>query len=97
MPKKTFKCKKCDKTFTRPGPFAWHMQSMHGAKKKTKATAKRAMRRGKKRTMKMAGRPKGSASRFGLKKMSLERLTQLIDAARGEARSRLAEIEASIG
>jgi hypothetical protein len=29
--------------------------------------------------------------------MSLERLTELIDAARGEARSRLAEIEASIG
>ena len=96
MPKTTLKCKKCDKTFTRPGPFAWHMQSMHGAKKKTK-TAKKAKRRGKKRTMKKAGRPKGSTSRFGLKTMSLERLTQLIGAARGEARSRLAEIEASIG
>ena len=47
--------------------------------------------------MKKAGRPKGSTSRFGLKTMSLERLTELIDAARGEARSRLAEIEASIG
>ncbi len=96
MPKKTIKCKKCDKTFTRPGPFAWHMQSMHGAKKKTKV-AKTAKRRGKKRTMKKAGRPKGSTSRFGLKTMSLEQLTQLIDAARYEARSRLAEIEASIG
>ena len=94
MPKKTFKCKKCDKTFSRPGPFAWHMQSMHGAKKKT---VKKAKRRGKKQTMKRAGRPKGSTSRFGLKAMSLERLTELIDAARGEARSRLAEIEASIG
>ncbi len=98
MPRKTFKCKKCDRTFTRPGPFAWHMQSMHGAKKKRKTkTAKKAKRRGKKRTMKRAGRPKGSVSRFGLKTMSLERLTELIDAARGEARSRLAEIEASIG
>ena len=95
MPKTTLRCKKCDKTFTRPGPFAWHMQSMHGAKKK--ATAKKAKRREKKRTMKRAGRPKGSTSRFGLKAMSLERLTELIDAARGEARSRLAEIEASIG
>ncbi len=95
MPKKTIKCKKCDKTFTRPGPFAWHMQSMHGAKKKTKV-AKKAKRRGK-RTMKKGGRPKGAVSRFGLKTMSLERLTELIDAARGEARSRLAEIEASIG
>ncbi len=94
MPKTTLRCKKCDKTFTRPGPFAWHMQSMHGAKKKT---AKKAKRRGKKRAMKKAGRPKGAASRLGLKFMSLEQLTQLIDAARGEARSRLAEIEASIG
>ncbi len=96
MPKKTFKCKKCDKTFTRPGPFAWHMQSMHGAKKKTKA-AKKAKRRGKKRTMKRAGRPKGSTSRFGLKTMSLERLTELIGAARHEARGRLADLEESIG
>ncbi len=97
MPKMTLKCKKCDKTFTRPGPFAWHMQSMHGAKKKKKAMAKKANWRGKKRAMKRAGRPKGSTSRFGLKTMSLEQLTQLIDSARGEARSRLADIEASIG
>ncbi len=96
MPKTTLRCKKCDKTFSRPGPFAWHMQSMHGAKKKTK-TAKTAKRRGKKRTMKKGGRPKGSTSRFGLKTMSLEQLTGLIDAARYEARSRLAEIEALIG
>ena len=96
MPKKTFKCKKCDRTFTGPGPFAWHMQSMHGAKKKKTVTAKKAKGRSKKRT-KRAGRPKGSTSRFGLKTMSLEQLTQLIDAARGEARSRLADIEASIG
>ncbi len=97
MPKTTIKCKKCDRTFTRPGPFAWHMQSMHGAKKKKKATAKKTSWRGKRRTMKKAGRPKGAAGRLGLKTMSLEQLTQLIDAARHEARSRLAEIEASIG
>ena len=95
MPRTTLRCKKCDKTFSRPGPFAWHMQSMHGAKKKTK-TLKKAKRRGKKRTMKKAGRPKGAASRLGLKTMSLEQLTQLIDAARVEARSKLAEIKASI-
>ena len=61
------------------------------------ATAKKAKRRGKKRTMKKGGRPKGAVSRFGLKTMSLERLTELIDAARGEAKGRLADIEASIG
>ncbi len=97
MPKMTLKCKKCDKTFTRPGPFAWHMQSIHGAKKKGKAAAKKAKWRGKRRTMKKGGRPTGAASRLGLKTMSLEQLTQLIGAARYEARSRLAEIEASIG
>ncbi len=93
MPKTTLRCKKCDKTFTRPGPFAWHMQSMHGAKKKT---AKKAKRRGK-RTMKRAGRPKGAASRLGLKTMSLEQLTHLIDAARAEARQKLVAFEEAIG
>ena len=97
MPKKSFKCTKCDRTITRPGPFAWHMQSMHGVKKKRKATAEKRKWQGKKRTLKRGGRPKGAVSRFGLKTMNLEQLTQLIDAARGEARSRLAEIEASIG
>ena len=98
MPKKTFKCSKCDRSFKMAGHLARHLSATHGTKNKTKkATAKKAKRRGKKRTMKKAGRPKGSTSRFGLKTMSLERLTQLIGAARGEARSRLAEIEASIG
>ena len=97
MQKKAFKCKKCDRTFTKAGPFAWHMQSMHGAKKKKKATSTKTQWRGKKRTTNKAGRPKGAAGRLGLKTMSLEQLTQLIDAARHEARSRLAEIEASIG
>ena len=97
MPKKTFKCSKCDRSFKMAGHLARHLSATHGAKKKKKATAKKAKRLGKKRAMKRAGRPKGSTSRFGLKTMSLERLMQLIDAARGEARSRLADIEASIG
>ncbi len=97
MPKKSFKCSKCDRSFKMAGHLARHLSATHGKKTKKKATAKKAKRRGKKRTMKKAGRPKGSTSRFGLKAMSLERLTELIDAARGEARSRLAEIEASIG
>ena len=96
MPKKTFKCSKCDRSFKMAGHLARHLSATHGAKKKRK-TAKKAKRRGKKRTMKRAGRPKGSTSRLGLKKMSLEQLMQLIDAARGEARSRLAEIEVLIG
>ncbi len=98
MPKKTFKCSKCDRSFKMAGHLARHLSATHGKKTKKKTTTvKKAKRRGKKRAMKRAGRPKGAASRFGLKTMSLERLTQLIDAARGEARTRLAEIEASIG
>ncbi len=96
MPRKKHKCSKCDRSFKMAAHLARHATSAHGSKKKT-TTVKKAKRRGKKRTMKKAGRPKGSTSRFGLKAMSLERLTELIDAARGEARSRLAEIEASIG
>ncbi len=95
MPKKTFKCSKCDRTFTRPGPFAWHMQSMHGAKKRK--TAKKAKRRTVRRKKKRAGRPKGVASRLGLGSMSLEELTQVIDAARAEARRKLAALEEAIG
>ncbi len=95
MPKKTFKCKKCDRTFTRPGPYAWHMQSMHGAKKRR--TVKKAKRRTVRRKKKRAGRPKGVASRLGLGSMSLEELTQVIDAARAEARQKLAALEESIG
>ncbi len=96
MPRKVYKCSKCDRSFKMAAHLARHASSAHGAKKKTKV-AKKAKRRGKKRTMKRVGRPKGVGTRFGLKKMSLERLTELIDAARGEARSRLADIEASIG
>ena len=95
MPKKTFKCSKCDRSFKMAGHLARHLSATHG--KKTKKKTKTAKRRGKKRTAKKLGRPKGSTSRFGLKTMTLEQLTQLIDAARGEARSRLAEIEALIG
>ena len=96
MPRKTFKCSKCDRSFKMAGHLARHQSATHGMKTKKKTTVKKAKRRGK-RMMKKAGRPKGSTSRFGLKAMSLERLTELIDAARGEARNRLAEIEALIG
>ena len=66
------------------------------AKKKKTATAKKAKRRRKKRT-KRAGRPKGVASRLGLGGMSLEQLSQVIDAARAEARRKMAALEEAIG
>ena len=103
MPRKSFKCPKCDRKFSMPAHLVWHMQSAHGQKKK-KATAKKSKRRPmkkgpvvtrKKRKVRR-GRPKGSRG-FKLKKMTLEQLTQVIDAARNEARTRLADLEASIG
>ena len=97
MPRKTFKCSKCDRSFKMAGHLARHQSATHGMKTKKKTTTvKKAKRRGK-QTMKKAGRPKGSTSRFGLKAMSLERLTELIDSARGEARRRLSDIETLIG
>jgi len=96
MPRKKHKCPKCDRSFKMAAHLARHASSAHGTKKKTKV-AKKAKRRPMKRTTKKLGRPKGSTSRLGLKTMSLEQLTHLIGAARTEARSRLAEIEASIG
>lgn len=93
MPKKKFKCSKCDRSFSMPAHLARHMNATHGSRGKKK-TAKKAKRRPKRR---MAGRSKGAVGRLGLKNMTLEQLTQLIDAARQEARRRLAEFEASIG
>ena len=59
-----------------------------GRKKRTSSSKKRK---------KKVGRPRGSGGRRGLKKLSLEALTNLIGAARKEAKSRLKELEASIG
>jgi hypothetical protein len=47
--------------------------------------------------MKKLGRPKGIVARLKLRNMTLDQLAQVIDAARSEARRRLAEFEASIG
>ena len=62
-----------------------------------KKAARKAKRRAVRRNKKRAGRPKGVASRLGLGSMSLEELTQVIDAARAEARRKLVAFEESIG
>ncbi len=96
MPKKTFKCSKCDRSFKMAGHLGRHMSATHGRKKRKKA-AKKAKRRTVRRKKKRPGRPKGVASRLGLGGMSLEQLTQVIDAARAEARRKLAALEEVIG
>ena len=96
MPRKKFKCPKCDRSFSMPGHLGRHMTATHGTKKRKKA-AKKAKKRSVRRKKKRAGRPKGVASRLGLGSMSLEELTQVIEAARAEARRKLAALEESIG
>ena len=95
MPKETFKCPKCDRSFSMAGHLGRHLSATHGTKKRK--TAKKAKRRSAKRRKKRAGRPKGVASRLGLKDMSLEQLSQVIDAARAEARQKLVAFEEAIG
>ena len=88
MAKSKFKCSKCGRSFKMKAHLARHQSAGHGAKK----TAKK----GKKRKGARAGRLKGIAARLGIRDMSLEHLTELIAAARGEARRKLAELQKAV-
>lgn len=90
MPKKKFKCSKCDRSFSMPAHLARHMNTIHATGK-----PKAIQRRGTK--MLRVGRSTGISSRFALGSMSLDQLLNLIDAARVEARERLSDVEAAIG
>ncbi len=90
MPRKTFKCSKCKRKFSMAAHLARHMNTIHGSRKR-KAAAKRKMKRRGRRV----GRPKGVATRLGLRRMTLEQLSQVIDAARAEARLRVAALQAA--
>ena len=96
MPRKKFKCPKCDRSFSMARHLGRHMTATHGTKSR-KRTLKKAKKRSVRRKNKRAGRPKGVASRLGLGSMSLEELTQVIDAARAEARRKLTALEEAIG
>jgi len=91
MAKTKFKCSKCGRSFKMKAHLARHQSAGHGAKKtaKKKTVGKEA----KKRKVRRGGRPKGIAARLGIRDMSLEQLTELIAAARGEARRKLAELQ----
>ncbi len=97
MPRKTFKCPKCDRSFSMAGHLGRHMSASHGRKKRKKAAKKAKRRSAKRRKKRRAGRPKGVAARIGLKDMSLEQLSQVIDTARAEARRKIVELEEAIG
>ena len=104
MAKRKLKCPRCDRSFSMAGHLARHMNATHKRKKKKAAkkgkktvgvARKKRGRQGKKRGLRRVGRPKGVASRLGLKNMSLEQIGTLIDAARQEARRRIADLQRS--
>ncbi|MFQ5502376.1 MAG: hypothetical protein ACE5EQ_08765 [Phycisphaerae bacterium] len=105
MAKKKLKCPKCDRTFNMPGHLARHLSATHKRKKKkttkkrtkvASTTRKKRGRRVKQPARRRVGRPKGVASRFGLKRLSLEQLGSIIGAARREARRRIAALRQAL-
>ncbi len=99
MPKKSFKCSKCGRSFKMKAHLARHQSAGHGAKKKAAKKGKKGKRAkapAKKRKFARVGRLKGLAARLGIRKMSLEQMTELIAAARAEARRKLAELRKAL-
>jgi uncharacterized protein GlcG (DUF336 family) len=83
--------------------LARHLKTTHKAR--TAATSRRQGGRMKARRATVArrstrrakgGRPTGVVARLGLRALGIEQLTEVIHAARQEARRRLAEVQASI-
>ena len=56
MPKRKFKCPKCDRSFSMPAHLGRHMNTIHGSKKRTKVAKKRRVK-----AKRGVGRPKGVA------------------------------------
>lgn len=102
-----YECRRCKRTFSMAAHLARHNSTIHGSKKK-KATKKKAAKRGRppkktgarrgrppKKTGAKRGRPKGVTTRFHLRELSLDQLSELITAARETARQKLVELEAA--
>lgn len=93
----SFRCSKCGRTFSMAAHLARHMSAGHGAggrgrKKKRRGRVGRPPGSLNKSTIAGRGRKKGSrGSRFmlGLQSLSIETLTDIIEAAREEARRKL--------
>ncbi len=82
-------CEDCGKRFSMPAHLGRHRASMHGARRAKGKKGKKV----RKPTRGRIGRPPGIVSRLGLREMSLEQLSEVIEAAKGEARRRLAAMQ----
>ncbi len=93
---KDISCSRCGRKFSMAAHLARHM-STHGVKAKKKVVAKTAKRRGRppgsKNKVRSASR---SVAGLNLSSMHLHELTELIDAARAEARIKLRELEVAL-
>ncbi len=87
--RRKLKCPKCDRTFSMPAHLARHMSSHTGGAGKKAAKKKGPTARSVKRPDRYAG----VARRHGLSSMTLEQLSELITAARAEARRKIAELQ----
>ncbi len=101
MPKKKFKCSKCDRSFSMAAHLARHMGTLHASPKARAAKAAKAKakqrRTTKGSTAKRAGRPTGLVSRLGLRDMTLEQLQNVIAAAREQGQRKIDELRAAFG
>ncbi len=104
-----YRCRRCKRSFSMAAHLARHNSTIHSRKKK-KATKKKAAKRGRppkktgvrrgrppKKVGAKRGRPKGVTTRFKLRELSLDQLSELILAARQAARQKLAELQAAFG
>ena len=90
MPKKKFKCSKCDRSFSMAGHLGRHMNATHGS-----GLAKATTKKVKRRAGKKAGPSAGLVSRLGLRNMTLEQLQDVIAAAREQGRRKIGELRAA--
>lgn len=100
MARAKYRCRRCKRSFSMAAHLARHNSTIHGSKKKKKTTTKKTgVRRGRppKKAGVRRGRPKGVTTRFKLRELSLDQLSELILAARQAARQKLAELEADFG
>ncbi len=108
MARAKYRCRRCKRSFSMAAHLARHNSTIHASKKKKRATKKKAARRGRppkavgarrgrppKKVGARRGRPRGVTTRFKLRELSLDQLSELILAARQAARQRLVELQAA--
>ena len=87
MARAKYRCHRCKRSFSIAAHLARHNSTIHSSKKKKTTTKKTGVRRGRppKKAGVRRGRPKGVTTRFKLRELSLDQLSELTLAARQAA------------